>query len=103
MYNINVLIINPEILHFPLLNKQAVITRRTLFEARRVAASGKYKQRKNSMTLCYPLRSVCLFSFLSHGNKVSLSIYFVKAGIKSVDKHLSLLIKISCPNYIVYL
>ena len=48
------------------MNKRAVLVSRTLFGAREVAGSAKYKQRKTVWNCVVSLRLVCLFS---HENK----------------------------------
>ena len=41
-----------------------------------MAGSATYKQSKNSMKLCYPLRSVCLFSLFSQKKRRKKRICF---------------------------
>ena len=71
IYNINEVIIQPFVYNW--MNKLFSVeykVPRTLSEARKVAGSATYKQSKKSksMKLCFPLRSVCLFSL---GIKIS--------------------------------
>ena len=90
MYNINA--VTQKYLSFTSLSQQAVLRGeegpRTLFEAREVAGSATYKQSKiKQYKLCFPLRSVCLFS---HENKESCLFSLLRP-----KKDLSLLINIS--------